>query len=290
MLVGGGLFLAWTGLRPAPEPLGVALARLDRRPTGRVARPRGRPRRPLRRVPAAARAAARPGHRADAGRPARRSGRTPEEQAARVGSYALLSVLFVPWVALVAFVAGFDPPAVVYLIALALSVSWAIVAPFLSLRQQADGPAQGLLPRAVGLLQRHRDVAWPPGAASSRRWRRRRRPARAGPSPRSAGRSPPATCGASRPGRRSRRWAPSWRSTTSPSWPARSRWRARRAPRSATPVSAKARTIRERIIAETEQTAAAVTERMSLPGVLMALGFLVFIGYPALAVLFRFGT
>ena len=54
-------------------------------------------------------------------------------------------------------------------------------------------------------------------------------------------------------------------------------------------VSAKARTIRERITAETEQSAAAVTERMSLPAVLMVLGFLVFLGYPAVTVLFSFG-
>ena len=56
-----------------------------------------------------------------------------------------------------------------------------------------------------------------------------------------------------------------------------------------TSVAAKARTIRERMIAETEVTAAAVTERMSLPSILLVLGFLVFLGYPALHAMFQIG-
>ena len=47
-------------------------------------------------------------------------------------------------------------------------------------------------------------------------------------------------------------------------------------------VAAKARTIRERMSAESEMAAAAVTERMSLPSVLLVLGFLIFLCYPAL--------
>ena len=50
-----------------------------------------------------------------------------------------------------------------------------------------------------------------------------------------------------------------------------------------TTVAAKARTIRERMSAESEMAAAAVTERMSLPSVLLVLGFLVFLCYPALS-------
>ena len=46
-------------------------------------------------------------------------------------------------------------------------------------------------------------------------------------------------------------------------------------------VAAKARTIRERMSAESETAAAAVTERMSLPSVLLVLGFLIFLCYPA---------
>ena len=47
-------------------------------------------------------------------------------------------------------------------------------------------------------------------------------------------------------------------------------------------VAAKARTIRERMSAESEMAAASITERMSLPSVLLVLGFLIFLCYPAL--------
>ena len=49
-----------------------------------------------------------------------------------------------------------------------------------------------------------------------------------------------------------------------------------------TTVAAKARTIRERMSADSEVAAAAVTERMSLPSVLLVLGFLLFICFPAI--------
>jgi hypothetical protein len=52
-------------------------------------------------------------------------------------------------------------------------------------------------------------------------------------------------------------------------------------------VAAKARTIRERITADTELAAGAMTEIMSLPNVVLVMGFLVFLGYPALVVMFE---
>jgi len=52
-------------------------------------------------------------------------------------------------------------------------------------------------------------------------------------------------------------------------------------------VRSKARTIRERLTAESEQTAATVTERMGVPATFLLLGFVVFLGYPAIAVMFR---
>lgn len=288
MMVGGGAFLAWTGLRPAPEPLGVALARLDRRPmvaslapeVDRDARFGGFL---LRHVPLLHRAVDQ--MRADL----RVLGRTPEEQAARVGSYTLLSVLFVPWVAFVAYVAGFDPPGVVYLMALALSVSWAIVAPFLSLRQQADARRKAF----SHALSAYCNVTVMSLAAGRGVEQALETAATAGEGWAFAEIRGALTAGYVR-------GEPPWEalealgtelaiddltelaSTISMAGEEGAAVR--------DTVSAKARTIRERIIAETEQTAAAVTERMSLPGVLMALGFLVFIGYPAIAVLFRFGT
>ena len=52
-------------------------------------------------------------------------------------------------------------------------------------------------------------------------------------------------------------------------------------------VRSKARTIRERLTAESEQMAATVTERMGVPATFLLLGFVVFLGYPAIAVMFR---
>jgi Flp pilus assembly protein TadB len=52
-------------------------------------------------------------------------------------------------------------------------------------------------------------------------------------------------------------------------------------------VSSKAKAIRERLTAEAERTAASVTERMGIPATLLLLGFIVFLGFPAIAVLFE---
>lgn len=52
-------------------------------------------------------------------------------------------------------------------------------------------------------------------------------------------------------------------------------------------VSSKAKAIRERLTSEAERSAAAVTERMGIPATLLLLGFIVFLGFPALAVLFE---
>jgi tight adherence protein C len=288
MLVGGGIFLAWTGLRPAPEPLGVALARLDRRPAATPAAPDvDRDARfggfLLRHVPLLERAIDQ--MRADL----RVLGRTPEEQAARVGSYTLLSVLFVPWVAFVAFISGFDPPAAVYVIALALAVTWAILSPFVSLRQQAAARRKSF----AHALSAYCNVTVMCLAAGRGVEQALETAATAGEGWAFAEVRGALTAGYVR-------GEPPWEalealgtelaiddltelaSTISMAGEEGAAVR--------DTVSAKARTIRERIIAETEQAAAAVTERMSLPGVLMAMGFLLFIGYPALAVLFRFGN
>ena len=52
-------------------------------------------------------------------------------------------------------------------------------------------------------------------------------------------------------------------------------------------VSSKAKAIRERLTSEAERSAASVTERMGIPATLLLLGFIVFLGFPALAVLFE---
>jgi tight adherence protein C len=52
-------------------------------------------------------------------------------------------------------------------------------------------------------------------------------------------------------------------------------------------LASKARAIRERLTADAERDAAAVTERMGLPATLLLLGFMVFLGFPAIHVLFE---
>lgn len=52
-------------------------------------------------------------------------------------------------------------------------------------------------------------------------------------------------------------------------------------------VTSKAKAIRERLTAEAEREAATTTERMGIPATLLLLGFVVFLGFPALAVLFK---
>jgi tight adherence protein C len=52
-------------------------------------------------------------------------------------------------------------------------------------------------------------------------------------------------------------------------------------------IAAKARSIRERLISDIERTAAAATERMAIPGAMLMIGFLWFIAFPALYLIFE---
>lgn len=52
-------------------------------------------------------------------------------------------------------------------------------------------------------------------------------------------------------------------------------------------VSSKARSIRERLTAAAERDAASITERMGIPATLLLLGFMIFLGFPAIYVLFQ---
>jgi Flp pilus assembly protein TadB len=54
-------------------------------------------------------------------------------------------------------------------------------------------------------------------------------------------------------------------------------------------VATRARTIRERVTTETERIAEAATAQMPMPTFVVAMGFLVFLGFPALAALSRSG-
>ena len=52
-------------------------------------------------------------------------------------------------------------------------------------------------------------------------------------------------------------------------------------------VTSKAKAIRERLTADAERSAASTTERMGIPATLLLFGFVVFLGFPAIAVLFE---
>ena len=52
-------------------------------------------------------------------------------------------------------------------------------------------------------------------------------------------------------------------------------------------VSSKAKAIRERLSGNAEREAASVTERMGIPATLLLLGFMIFLGFPAIYVLFQ---
>ena len=52
-------------------------------------------------------------------------------------------------------------------------------------------------------------------------------------------------------------------------------------------VASKAKAIRERLTSEAERTAVAITERMGIPATFLLLGFILFLGFPAMAVLFK---
>lgn len=52
-------------------------------------------------------------------------------------------------------------------------------------------------------------------------------------------------------------------------------------------VRSKAKAIRERLTADAERSAASTTERMGIPATFLLLGFILFLGFPAIAVLFE---
>src|SRR5690606_18395399 len=137
LVVGAGLWLVASGLRPAPEPLGEALAR--------IARPPATPRTGtelderdarvgaflLERIPPLARRIE--SVRADL----RVVGRPPEEQAIRAAACVLLPLLLGPWVAIVAGVSGLPLPPTVAGPAGLVASALGVVVPFAALRSEA---------------------------------------------------------------------------------------------------------------------------------------------------------
>jgi Flp pilus assembly protein TadB len=282
MCCGIGIWLAWTGARPGPEPLGAALARVARPPTvSRPVAPEADDRDTrvggflLDHVPALAR-------RIEAVRSDLRVvDRTPEEQAVRAGASVLLPLLFGPWVGVIAWLFGFHLPPVV-LGALSLgAAALGLVLPFASLRRAATerrtafSHALSSWCDIVGMtLASGRGVeqAMETAGRAGQGWAfaELRGAIHAG-----YVRGEPPWVALERLG--VELGAGDLTELASTIALAGEEGAAVR-----TTVAAKARTIRERMSADSEVAAAAVTERMSLPSVLLVLGFLLFICFPAI--------
>jgi Flp pilus assembly protein TadB len=287
LLLGTGLWVAFTGLRPAPEPLAVALARFDRKPqAARRTSEDASEDRDLRlgsfliqAAPPLARAIE--SNRANL----RIVGRTPEEQAARVAAYMLFPFLLGPWVGLLGWVMGVSlPPILPGLVCLG-GAAIGVVLPFLVLKREAEERRKSFAYALSGWCDvvvmnlasgRGVEQSMETAAAAGNGW-------------------PFAELrGALRSGYV--RGEPPWESLANLGEQLRINDLDELASTVAMAgeegaavretVAAKAQTIRQRITADNEAEAAAKTERMTLPTVFLAIGFLIFLAYPALAAIF----
>lgn len=289
--VGLGLLITWVGVRPRPEPLAVALARLDPAPTtpapvtspgvqetwdvqlGRAA---------LRSVTALRRAVDR--SRSDL----RVVGRPPEEQAARTLLYGAFGLLLGPWLGLVTWLAGSMLPPLLLGVVSLIGAGIGLVTPWTSIRTDATRRRRDFLMALAAwcdLVSRclasgrgvDQSVTTAARAGSGWAFSELRR-ALAGGSVR--GQTP---------------WASleqlgvelgveDLRELSSTIGMAGEEGAAVREA-----VATRARTIRERVTTETERLAEAATAQMPMPTFVVAMGFLVFLGFPALAALSRSG-
>lgn len=286
-ILGLGLWTAWTGLRPTPEPLAVALERFDRKPA--VARRTSEDAsedRDLRlgsfvmqAVPPLARAIET--NRADL----RIVGRTPEEQAARVAAFMLFPFLLGPWIAFIGWITGVSfPPIVPGLVCLG-GAALGVVLPFLVLKAEAEERRKSFAYALSGWCDvvvmnlasgRGVEQSMETAAAAGNGW-------------------PFAELrGALRAGYV--RGEPPWealavlgeqlRINDLDELASTVQMAGEEGAAVRESVAAKAQTIRQRITADNEAEAASKTERMTLPSVLLAVGFLIFLAYPALAAIF----
>lgn len=288
LLAGIGVWLAWSGLRPAPEPLGAALARAERRPAelppptddalderdARIGRFL------LGSIPVLNRAVER------AHTDLRIVGRPPEEQATRVGVYGLLFLLLGPWVGVVMWLVGLRLPTFVPGFVSLCGAGWGLFMPFVTLTRDAKDRRQAFAHAlsawcdvVVMCLAAGRGVeqAMETAAASGRGWAfaEMRGALQAGYV---RGEPPWVALG----GLGTELGITDLSELANTIAMAGEEGAAVR-----TTVAAKARTIRERITSDIETKAAAATERMSLPSVLLVLGFLVFLCYPAVSVMLQ---
>jgi tight adherence protein C len=290
LLVGVGAWFAWTGLRPAPEPLSLVLQRIERRPSEALVEPDEEDvdrdtrigRFMLRHFPLLARQVERV--HADL----RVVGRTPEEQAARVGAYGVVALWFGPWVGFVAVLFGIKLPLAVPGLLALVGAGLAMLGPFLVLKQEAlerrrvfSHGLSAWCDVVVMSLASGRGVeqAMETAAAAGTGWtfNELRGALRSG-----YVRGEPPWVALGRLG--DELAVPDLVELSNTIAMAGEEGAAVRVT-----VQAKARTIRERITSDVEVEAATATERMSLPSVLLVAGFFVFLSYPAVDLLLGSG-
>jgi tight adherence protein C len=287
-LVGSGLWYAWTGLRPRAEPLAARLARFDRP----LALPRpdeegeesDRDTRlgnlVLRKAPWLNRMVE---HNAT---DLRVVGRTPQQHAAAIASYVLLASILGPWTGFMFWLVGYPLPPVVPLGIAIVGSAAGFVLPFRTLRREAKERRTAF----VHALSAWCDVMVMSLAAG-------RGVEQAMQTASAAGHGWPfvemraALTAAHVQG------VKPWEALDALGQELAIQDLATLASMIAMAgeegaavrqtVSAKARTIREKITSETELESAAMTEAMSLPNVVLVMGFLLFLGFPALAVMFQ---
>jgi tight adherence protein C len=289
-VVGLGGWVAWTGLRPVDEPLALKLARFDRRP---VAAPTPAPGpgeavdrdarigdAMLRRLPWLARAVG--GCTEDL----RVLGRTPQEQAVRVGSYVLLAGVLAPWTVFVWRLVGVSLPLFVPLAIAIVGAAAGVLVPFRSLRSEAGQRRQDFVHAlaawcdvVVMSLASGRGVtqAMQTAAAAGEGW-----PFVELRAALSAAHLEGVTPWEALDALGTELGVEDLSTLASMIAMAGEEGAAVRQT-----VAAKARTIREKITSDTELAAGAMTEVMSLPNVVLVMGFLLFLGYPALVVMFQ---
>lgn len=289
LVAGLGVFFVWSGFRPAPEALSAALARLERGPV--VSAPSAQDgeeedrdirwgRWLLLRIPPLARTMDR--MRTDL----RIVGRSPEEQAVRVGAFVLVPLLLGPWFLLVFAVLGAAVPPLVPLGCALGGSLLGLLLPFRSLKQAAAERRQAFCHAlsawcdvVVMSLAAGRGVeqAMETAASAGEGWAfaELRTGLRSGYV---QGDTPWVALA----GLGAELGVKDLEELGSTIAMAGEEGAAVRET-----VSAKARTIRERMTAEAEMGAASATEKMSLPSVLLVFGFLVFLVFPAVMLMFE---
>jgi Flp pilus assembly protein TadB len=287
LLLGYGLWVGWTGLRPAAEPLGTALARLERRPAPvrRMSEDASEDRDLrlgaflLRAVPPLSEAFDR--SRADL----RIMGRGAEEQAARVGAYMLFFLILGPWLGFVSWIAGWNLPLIIPGLFSIGGALFGMVLPFASLRSEAKERRKTFsyalsawCDVVVMNLASGRGVeqAMETAAAAGNGW----------PFAELRGALRGAYVRGDTPWEGLAQLGEDLRVGDLDELASTVAMAGEEGASVRESIAAKAQTIRQRITADDEAEAAARTERMTLPNVLLAMGFLLFLGYPAIASIF----